>query len=460
MFQAVRFALLCLAALWIAALDVSAQRPPVPPINLSYLRIDFVTPGARPAALGGAFIGAAQDETAAAINPAGLTYLKHAGASLHQRQAHRNFEEPEGSPANPDGRNAFQTNTFNQTLVGVIVPIKRVTIALFRHVALDSRYAFETEQFLTTSANLTTRQVLGGPGNFPGRKVDLDLEMIHDGIAFAYQVNRRLSIGVTGKTSALNFRLNERTFLDPVVANGETPRGNLAETTYSITALDEREVEPGFSFGIMGNVIRDKLFLGAVLNLNPTFNMRSDIFLPEYEIDGQTFPAESPADTEIKLSIPESYGVGVYYIAHSRLRFSFDLVRIEYSDLLSENNRNAGADDEFNPQSNAFEDPDGQPDLTVADATEWHFGVEYLVKAPKLGLIPLRFGLFTDPGHRIHAVGGNPDLLRRFPKDEDRLHFAFGLGLVFNSYLKFDASFSASEDGYELFGSTLLSVPL
>ena len=33
-----------------------SQRPPVPPINLSYFRVDFVQAGARSAALGGAFI--------------------------------------------------------------------------------------------------------------------------------------------------------------------------------------------------------------------------------------------------------------------------------------------------------------------------------------------------------------------------------------------------------------------
>jgi hypothetical protein len=41
-----------------------AQRPPTPPIDFSYLELDFARPGARSAAMGGAFIGAAQDETA------------------------------------------------------------------------------------------------------------------------------------------------------------------------------------------------------------------------------------------------------------------------------------------------------------------------------------------------------------------------------------------------------------
>ena len=89
-----------------------SQRPPVPPINLSYFRIDFVQSGARSAALGSAFIGAAQDETAAPINPAGLTYLKSAGASLHQRIANLDFDEPIGA----GNKAGFGSQSFDQNL--------------------------------------------------------------------------------------------------------------------------------------------------------------------------------------------------------------------------------------------------------------------------------------------------------------------------------------------------------
>ncbi|MCH8981027.1 outer membrane protein transport protein [candidate division KSB1 bacterium] len=441
------------------------QRPPVPPINLSYFRVDFLQAGARSAALGGAFIGAAQDETAAPINPAGLTYLKSAGASLHQRVGNLDFEEPEGAAAAANRKTGFSSHIFDQNLAVVFFPIKRFTFALLRQVGFDNRFAFETQQFLTTESLSTTRQLLGGLGNFPGRKVDLNLRLVNDGISVAYRISKRLSLGVTGKISVLNLRLNEQTFLDPLIAGGGSPGENRPENTYSITTIDERVTDPSFSFGVMSKIILDKLFVGAVLNLNPSFALNSNIFLPEYKIGTQTFLPES-ANPEFKFSVPNNYGFGLYYVPKSGIRFTFDVVRVQYSDLLGDNDLNIIADDELNPETGMYEDPDGRPDLTIDDATEFHAGIEFLVRprmsfvAKRFSLIPIRIGVHTNPGHRIYATGNNPDLKRLFPKAKDRVHFSFGTGFVLNSYLKFDGSITISADSFEFIASTLIALPL
>jgi len=435
-----------------------AQRPPTPAINLNYLRIDFIQPGARPAGLGGAFIAAAQDEMAAPINPAGLTYLKSAGASLHQRHVRNEFDEPQGSVGFPDGEADFETISFDQTMAGIFVPVKRMTFAAFRNVAFDSRFNFETTQFLTTPDALTNRQVLGGLGNFAGRRVDLDLEMVNDGISAALKINRRLSIGVTGKISVLNFRLNEQAFLDPQIGVSRRSRGNIPETTYSITTIDERDVQTSFSFGFISNLLMDKLFLGGVVNLNPTFDLETNIFLPTYQVGTLTLPAATSEDRGFRMGVPDTYGFGLYYLAHNRMRFSFDVQQIQYTDLLIGNDLNIPTDDIID-ESGTFVDPDGQPDLSIDDATQVHFGLEYLLKVPELGLIPFRFGIHTEPGHRIYAVGNNLDLRRLFPKQENKTHFSFGLGVVFSSHIKFDGSVDVSDRGLELFGSTLVSIP-
>ena len=439
----------------------SLERPPTVPINLSYFRIDFIQPGARPAGLGGAFIGAAQDETAAAINPAGLIYLKSAGASLHQRKARLRFKEPEGTPESEslNSTHNFHISNFDQSLVNVFLPVKKITLAIFRQVVFDARFNFETRQFLTTDSNTSTRFVLGGLGNFPGRKVDLDLEMVHDAFSIGYALSKRLSVGVAAKYSVLNFKLNEQLFLDPQVENGQAPRDNGAEIAYSITTVDDREAELSFTLGLMAKLMVDKLFLGAVWNLNPTFNLESDLILPEYKLTVENLSAESRSNNQFKLSVPDSYGFGLYYIANHRLRLTFDVVRIEYSDLLSGNDLNVVADDQPNAQG-IFVDPDGQNDLTLDDAIEIHAGAEWLFKVPKLGLMPLRFGVFTNPGHRIHPISPNPDMRRLFPEAEDRVHFTFGLGVVLTSNLKFDGGIIVSPDGFEISGSTLLTVPL
>jgi len=445
-FQGRRFfspmGLLAAAILVFHSTSVFAQRPPTVPINLNYFRIDFIQPGARPAGLGGAFIGAAQDETAGLINPAGLIYIKRAGVSVHLRAFKLN------------GR--FDSDQF---LIAAFFPIKKITVGFFRQGLFNTRFNFETRQFLNIDSNLSPRQVLGGLGNFPGKSVALDLQLSKDRWSLAYKVSERVRFGFTASNFTLDFKMMEQTFLDPLVADGRAPRGNLAETNYSNTTLDHRDgLVWGYSFGLMATILRDKLFFGSVVDFNPNFTLESTIFLPEYRFGQQSLPAESPENTRFILSIPDSYGFGLYYRANSRLNITFDIVRREYSDLLSGNNLNAVEDDEFSDQKNTFTDPDGRPDLTVADATEIHLGVERLFNVSKLGLIPLRFGVYTDPTHRIHAVENDPNLRTLYPQGKTRGFFTFGTGIV-GSYYKYDISTNVSADGWQLFFSATFTIP-
>src|SRR4051812_50084774 len=66
-----------------AAAQTTAQFP---------VQFDFVTPGARALALGGAFIAAADDATAAFTNPAGLAFLARTEVSFEAR--YRQGETP------------------------------------------------------------------------------------------------------------------------------------------------------------------------------------------------------------------------------------------------------------------------------------------------------------------------------------------------------------------------------
>ena len=288
----------------------------------------------------------------------------------------------------------------------------------------------------------------------------MDLQLVLERFSVAYEISKRLSLGTTVSNMTLEINFTEQTFLDPQVANGSAPRGNLAETDYSNTTLDRRDgLIWGYSLGFMGTLIVDKLFVGGVFDFNPTFHLRSTIFLPEYKLGSQTFPAESPENTRFELSVPDTYGFGLYYRANSRLNFTFDILRREYSDLLSGNDLNVAVDDEFSEQTQTYEDADGKPDLTVEDATEIHFGLEWLFKVPKLGLIPVRFGMFTNPGHRIHAVDDDPHLQRLFPEAKDRVHLTFGIGIVGSSFYKYDIGADVSADGWQLFFSGTFTFP-
>ncbi len=426
---------------------VFAQRPPTPGINLSYLEIDFIRPGARPAAMGAAFIGAAHDESAGLYNPAGLTFSRRPNVALHFRLF------------NQTGPAQSRSGDDDQFSVALILPIKRFRLAYSRHHLLNEELDFFNRQQLSIDSQLTARQVLGGLGNFPGKQVLLSLELVKDNWAIAYEVSKRLSVGFAMQHFILDMNFDDRTFLDPQIADGSPPRLNLAETTYSIVTSDwSAAYQLAPSIGFMANAIPDKLFVGAVANAGTRFSLVSRIFLPEYRSAFQTFDVETQFRA-FDFKIPDSYGLGVYYRAHGRLNLAFDLFRIEYSDILSGNDLNIAADDEFNEQLGIYEDADGRPDLTVEDATEVHVGIEWLVRIRKLGLLlPLRFGMYTDPGHRIHAVSENPDLRRLFPEADDRIHFAFGTGFVFKNG-KVDVAVDSAKGYSQIFLSWALTLP-
>ncbi len=436
----------------LVAWDCEAQRPPVAALDPRYFRVDFIVPGARPSGLAGAFIAAAQDEISSSVNPAGMTRLDKPGASTHQRWSQLNYDEPEGSPDNPTGTKRFRSSNFEQSLVSLVYPMKKFAFSMFRQVQMDSRFEFETQQFLTTRSPLNARQVLGGLGNFPGRRVTLNLTLVDECVAMAYAPSNRISFGACTRLSFLRISASEHLFLDPEVANGSAPRRNSVETMYSVTTLDQTDVAPTYDLGMLATLFRNKLFLGAVAHVRPKYTFHSDVFLPEYTVGAEVLPASLLRNVPFDFHIPDSQGLGFYYVMMDRLRFAFDVARIEYSDLLDGNSRNAIADD--TPDAGGtYRDPDGQPDLVATDAYEFHVGVEFIADLPWLGIVPVRAGAFTNPGHRIHASEGNVNLQGFYPEAKDRTYFAGGIGIVPIGNFKLDLGLLASREVNSVTGS-------
>ena len=441
------------------AWEAQAQRPPIPPMDPRYFRVDFIIPGARPSGLAGAFIGAAMDEHSSSINPAGMTYLRRPSISTHQRWSHLVYEEPEGSPENPDATREFHTDSFEQSMANLIYPIdRRFAVSLFREVPVNSHFEFETQPFLTTTSSVTERQVFGGLGSFPGRRVDLDLELVDDGLALAYAPTPRIGLGFAFRLSFMNLRLSEQVFLDPALRSMGAPRQNSAETLYSFTTLDDTEIGPSYDFGFLANLIQEKLFLGAVARVRPRYTFHSDIYTPEIAADSLVLPAQWIRASPFEFSIPDSQGFGLYYAATDRLRFALDVARIEYSDLLDGNSTNAVADDSLDSQTGTYTDPDGQPDLVADDEYEVHFGVEFLAKIPGFNaIVPMRAGAFTNPGHRVYAASDDVDLRRLYPQAEDHIVFGFGVGIIQMGNFKLDTSVLLSEEGTSATGSAYVA---
>ena len=160
-------------------------------------------------------------------------------------------------------------------------------------------------------------------------------------------------------------------------------------------------------------------------------------------------------EEEIVFKIPDSYGFGTLYRITDDLTIAIDIVRIEYSDLLEEVDTNLPEDDISDDELEISVDQDGLADLVIDDATEFHFGVEYILHTRGVG-IPLSIGIFTDPAHVVFTTIDDVNLKRQFPKEEDQIHFTGGVGITLNNNLTFDAALSVSEDIIELLVSTVI----
>src|SRR5512142_2246617 len=122
-----------IALCMVIALPVAAQNTDIE--SLSGLQFNFGNPGARSLGMGGAFLGLADDASAAEANPAGLTILRKREISLEAR----NYMEQQTLATTgtfPDvTREDFShySKRAEVTFGSFVYPIKNFTFGIYYH---------------------------------------------------------------------------------------------------------------------------------------------------------------------------------------------------------------------------------------------------------------------------------------------------------------------------------------
>ena len=178
------------------------------------LQFDFMNPGARSLSLGGAFIGAADDATAAFANPAGLAFLttREASAEGRFRRVETRFFEGGRINGVPTGRGAdtvdhpvYGTDVDRElgpAFLSFVMPFDRITVAAYRHevATIDNSFlslgAFERVTFNGSTDDANRDTAIGGKRTIAIRNY---------GAAIAYKVHDRLAVG--GGVSVYTFDL-------------------------------------------------------------------------------------------------------------------------------------------------------------------------------------------------------------------------------------------------------------
>jgi long-chain fatty acid transport protein len=458
---------LSLLAIGLFALPLAAQNTDLE--ALGGLTFNFRNPGARSLAMGGAFLGLADDATAAEANPAGLTILRVPEVSLELRHS-RTDTVMNASGDYPDlSRDIFFTHSdaAEVSFASVVLPADRWALAAYYHQPLK----IESEINMAWEFNLLNQAVLRDlpfvfipRGNPVGsalpvsrqRCIELQLEDIGAcsgfqqtpfyslvemkqetfGLAAAVQFGR-LSLGAgaryqTFSQAALTIRFDD--FLTPI------------EALIQATELDEEgnakeENDTTFTAGFK-YAFTDSFSIGGVYKQGaefPTAVFQAVAFGDEFE--EEAFPTT--------FHVPDTAGIGFAWRPLPALTLLGDAVFIRYSNLT----------DDFRSAYGEIQILD-QP-YQIEDSTEYHFGAEYFI-ASRIP-VAIRAGWWREPGHGLEYVGpltctdpqiAEPDRVlcaanrvrsaTIFPGSKDEDHYTVGIGLSWPNF-SIDAAYDTAD---------------
>lgn len=405
----------------------------------------FATPGARAVGMGVTFVGLADDATAAASNPGGLSNLRHVefsveflGSESSQRYLVGNQRngvlcEPSCDVYRTFGRTSWVLPSF----ASVAIPLGDVTLAGF----------FNTQQRFTRTFDLEPRIVprvmtpLGpvGPIGQTGESGELSASVRNYGVSGAWVAQPWLSVGASLVLSHLDLQSEGRNL------EGDTLRSRTRTSA---------------------SVMRPALFAGALLH--PTARLalgvgyyRRTVFPMQTDVAG-TFanPLRSaPPDRCVNTSfsqpdrlcdflpplrtdyvVPTRIAVGGSYRIARPLTVVGELAHVRYSEMRTAN---------FQIIDFRYTGDLSPSQYSYANVNELHAGAEY---RHDLGgqVLALRAGLFTDPAHSLRfrmrgQTGG--DAVENFifnlnASTGTRVGVTLGAGVAVGNRLQADAAVS------------------
>jgi long-chain fatty acid transport protein len=403
------------------------------------------TPGARANGMGRAFIGLADDATAAVANPAGLASLTRPQVYVEYKNTRLRVDRLSG----PTSLSTLSTSPFGDTInavsfLSVAYPIGHgITVSFARHQFLDHEETFDYAPRVEASNNGRTFFAVHATSQFNAAS--------YMGAAAMSLLKDTVRVGVSIAANRLSaesdlVRYNNNYSTNPPtstgVVNQEIRIPSSSSTSASVT---------------VGGMYRpnDVLSVGAVYIKAPSFTFSEDFLNSNgVQVSGTmpngtsvTFPAD------LSLHVPSRFGAGVAVRPTqlgSRLLAVFDVSRINYSDLAKDfvvtNNLSAVLPENF----------------TMDDRTEVHFGGEYNVITGKNPVF-VRGGVFTSPDHRVKfvatsaspiasgdcdrtcVIGTYTDQYNLLPQ-KTRVYGTIGGGVVLGPHLQLDASYVGTKE--------------
>lgn len=421
------------------------------------LRFNFINPGARSLAMGGAFISLADDATAAQANPAGLTTLLSPQLFLETRAAApdsstttRRFRDP--LIMNDGFDIVVQTvpdSTFSPSFLSYVWPRNRFSLAFSRQEVIN----------ISNTTSNSFEFLFGNESDFRNGAGSIDLSLVNWNVSVAVKAHENVRLGLTASYGTLDLDSTlVNTYVDPNGTLIGDP--NLAGVPLEMyrTEADDSDSDVTLTAGLLWQIV-EKVSFGAVYRQGGDFSVAET--MTATTIDQSLVPGLitqtaffNESDTFVtaqnntfsfpnEFHIPDVLGAGISYKPVSHVTFSLDVVNISYGDLLE------GFNSRLNVLTVGFA-TEAAAAFTLDDQTNIHFGSEVVYRMPnKQAAVILRSGAHQDKDSRLRSdfapggfgFGDN----KNFPGRGDETHYSLGVGLVFGNNLQIDtaADFSA-----------------
>ncbi|MCG6912159.1 MAG: outer membrane protein transport protein [Deltaproteobacteria bacterium] len=343
--------------------------------------------GARAIGMGGAFIGIADDATAASWNPAGLIQLEKSELSIVG--AYNVRTEDYASSTNPEADNTSTIDETNLNYLSATLPFNLLKRNMVVSVNYQRLYEFKRELEYDLTLSTPSIPPLSSEQN---RNYEMDGYLGALGVAYTAEITPRLSIGGT-----LNVWTDDLFWQNGWKENFKSHSDTTFGASHVLEDTDITETYKDFSgvnvnIGIMWNVFRN-FTIGAVIKTPFTASVKkkySEDWVQKDATTGAIIDSDKIRDSEdIDVDMPISYGLGLAWRVSDRFSLDLDVYRTEWSDYVitdSAGNKTAGIG------GRADKDSD------VDDTTQVRFGGEYLIIRPDQSMvIPIRGGIFYDP---------------------------------------------------------------
>jgi long-subunit fatty acid transport protein len=385
-----------------AAQDIPAPNPPTdlapPPVQYN-----FAPPGARSLAMGAAFIGLADDATAAESNPAGLTILTKPEFSAHFR--YTEFENTAPNTVTQQGFETFTSRVGSPSFFSVVYPWQKAAVSLFYQRAADFRSTSKFADFLSADF-------------YNVDEVDVVFRTENLGLSGAFKLGNKVSIGGSVRATRVTTDALQRVTLvfppfrgiDLLVESVEDAEIDSAETKVTFNAGILVTPTPRVSLGAVYKK-------GADLEFNQTARRTLDAVILDEPLRSGT------ASAPVRITVPDVFGGGVAIRATDNFTVLFDVVQIQYSQA------DLGED-----QQNGYQKYGQGGREALEDGTEFHGGLEYTWTSGSDWIFSVRGGYYSDPDH---------DGLAGLDSKQD--HFTFGGGVVVKNKLQVDGAFNIAD---------------